>query len=161
MPCWAHPEPLEYYQGLFWPGVEDVIVLFARSASKHGVRRAAAFVLDHGKGFLDGVATSVAFVVCGSAEGDVLVGIEQVDRDADLAMAALFVFDGQERSGVSWHDAGVAGFGVGGDPPGALGTGELAAAVVEFAVSCPPPQRPVGLGAVRPPTVAETEQIGT
>ena len=62
---------------------------------------------------------SVAFVVCGSAVGDVLVGVEQVGWDADLAMTALFVFDGQERSGFSWHDAGVAGWGLGGDPPGA------------------------------------------
>ncbi len=42
----------------------------------------AAFVLDHGKGFLDGVAAAVAFVVCGGAERDVLVGIEQVGWDA-------------------------------------------------------------------------------
>ena len=80
----------------------------------------AAFVLDHGKGFLAGVATSVAFVVCGRAEGDVLVGIEQVGWDADLAMTALCVFDGQERGGFVGNSVRVAGWGLGGDPPGAL-----------------------------------------
>ena len=50
----------------------------------------AAFVLDHGDGFLDGVSMSVAFVVCGSPEGDVLVGVEQVGWDADHAVRALF-----------------------------------------------------------------------
>ena len=59
----------------------------------------AAFVLDHGNGFLDGVTTSVAFVVCGSAEGNVLADVEQVGWDADLAMTALFIFDGQVRRG--------------------------------------------------------------
>ena len=48
------------------------------------------------------------------------VWVEQVGWDADFAMAALFFFDAQVRSGFGWHDAGVAGFGVGGDPPGAL-----------------------------------------
>ena len=59
--------------------------------------------------------------------------------------ALLFVLDGQVRSGLVGNDAGVAGCGVGGDPPSTLGTAELAAAVAEFAVSCPPPQRPVDI----------------
>ena len=51
------------------------------------------------------------------------------------------VFDGQERSGFQLaRRVGVAGWGVGGDPPGALGARVLSAAVVEFPVSCPPPQ---------------------
>ena len=50
----------------------------------------AAFVLDHGKGFLDGVAAAVAPFPGGGAEGNVLVGIEQVGWDADLAVRALF-----------------------------------------------------------------------
>ena len=73
-----------------------------------------------------GHRTSVASFPSGSSEGDVLVGIEQVHWDADHAMTALlFVFDGQVRSGLVRNDAGVAGWGVGGDPPGALGTFEL------------------------------------
>ena len=61
----------------------------------------AAFVLDHRDGFLAGVAPAVAPFPGGCAEGNVLGGIEQVGCDADHAMTALCVFDGQERSGFS------------------------------------------------------------
>ena len=59
----------------------------------------AAFVLDHGEGSLAGVTTSVALFPSGSAEGDILVGIELVRSDADHARTAVIVFDRHERSG--------------------------------------------------------------
>ena len=106
-----------------------------------GVRRQAkgtapsgfetAFVLDHGNGFLAGVSTAVASFPSGSAERNVLVGVEQVHWDADHAMTALLVFDGQERSSLVGNGVRVAGCGVGGDPPRALGTYESLGAVVE------------------------------
>ena len=115
----------------------------AESAAPSGFE--AAFVFEHRDGCFAGVATAVALFPGGGAEGDVLVGVEQVGWDTDLAVAALFVFDGQVWSGFGWDGVGVAGFGVGGDPSGALGAGVLSAAVVEFAVSCPPPQGTVDI----------------
>ncbi len=55
------------------------------------------------------VSASVAFVVCGGAEGDVLVGVEQVGCDADrwtanrqsktLNLGVLVMPDGSYRTG--------------------------------------------------------------
>ena len=105
----------------------------------------AALVFDHGNGFLAGVATSVALFPGGGAEGNVLNTVESVYWDADHALAAVFVFGAQERSGLVGDDVWMVGFGVGGDSPGALGTGVLSAASVELPVSCPPPQGTVDI----------------
>ena len=64
----------------------------------------AALVFDHGNGFLAGVATSVALFPGGGAGGNVLNTVEFVYWDADHALAAVFVFGAQERSGLVGDD---------------------------------------------------------
>ena len=84
-----------------------------------------AVVFDEAVEVLDLQASAVALFPGGSAEGDVLVGVEFFDGDGDGAFAAVFLVDG---GGVGCFALGSfaadAGFGVGSDSAVALGASE-------------------------------------
>ena len=107
----------------------------------------AAVVFYEAVEVLDLSSSAVPFFPGGSAEGDVLVGVEFFDGDGDGALAAVFLVDG---GGVGCFALGSfaadAGFGVGFDSAVALWAAESDSTVlVGFADGFPCVFVPVGV----------------
>ena len=90
-----------------------------------------AFAFDEAVEVLDLSSSAVPFFPGGSAEGNVLVGVEFFDGDGDGAFAAVFVVDGGDVGCFALGSfAADAGFGVGFDSAVALRAAESDVAVL-------------------------------
>ena len=121
------------------------------TASMRPMTSKAPSKFDEAVEVLDLHPSAVPFFPGGSAEGDVLVGVEFFDRDGDGdgAFAAVFLVDG---GGVGCFALGSfvadAGLGVGFDSAVALWASESDSTVlVGFADGCPPVFGPFGVRA--------------